>query len=216
MISDLQATIIKEGEVVQKEYAEFSEWCEDRAKNLGFEIKTGQAEVESLKATIAEEAATASSLTTKVEELVAAIASNDADLKAATTIRAKERADFNATEKELMETIDMLGRASGTLEREMHGGASMMQLKHAGNLVQTFKVMVQASLIGTGDAARLTAFVQDSQKTQDGDDDQALFVPAGTVYESQSGGILDTLQDLTEKAESQLSETRSKETTASR
>ena len=36
-----QATIIQEGEVAQKDYAEFAEWCEDRASNLGFEVKTG-------------------------------------------------------------------------------------------------------------------------------------------------------------------------------
>jgi len=214
MVSDLQANIISEGEVVQKEYAEFAEWCEDRSRNIGFEIKTGKSEVESLSAAIAEETATIGSLTTKVEELAAALASNDDDLKAATTIRTKESADFGAEEKELVETVDMLTRATNILEREMKGGASMMQLKNAGNLVQTFSAMVQASLIGTGDAAKLTAFVQDSQKVQDADDDQAPGAPAAAVYESQSGGVVDTLQDLTEKAESQLTETRKKETEA--
>jgi hypothetical protein len=212
MISDLQATIIKEGEVVQKEYAEFAEWCEDRSRNIGFEIKTGQAEVESLKASIAEETATIGSLTTKVEELAGAIASNDDDLKAATGIRTKEESDFAAADKELMETVDTIKRAVGIIEREMKGGASMMQLKNAGNMVQTLKVMVQASIIGTGDAAKLTALVQ--EKAQDADEDEAPGAPAAAVYESQGGGIVDTLQDLLDKAESQLSEARSQETAA--
>jgi hypothetical protein len=214
MVSDLQSKIISEGEVVQKEYAEFAEWCEDRSRNLGFEIKTGKSEVESLNAAIAEEKATTGSLTTKVEELAGALATNDADLKAATEIRNKEGTDFAAEEKELVETISMLSRATSILEREMKGGASMMQLKNVGNLAQTFNVMVQASLIGTGDAAKLTAFVQDTQKGQESDDDEAPGAPAATVYASQSGGIVDTLQDLTEKAESQLAETRKKETAA--
>jgi chromosome segregation ATPase len=212
MISDLQATIIKEGEVVQKEYAEFAEWCEDRSRNIGFEIKTGQAEVESLTATIAEETATVGSLTTKVEELAASIASNDADLKSATGIRNKEVSDFTAAEKELMETVDTIKRAIGIIERQMKGGASMMQLKNAGNLVQTLKVMVQASMIGTGDAAKLTAFVQ--EQAQDADDAEAPGAPAAAVYESQGGGIVDTLQDLLDKAESQLADARSQETAA--
>jgi chromosome segregation ATPase len=210
MISDLEATIIKEGEVVQKEYAEFAEWCEDRSRNLGFEIKTGQSESESLKASIAEETATIGALTTKVEELAASVASNDADLKAATAIRTTEASDFATSEKELMETIDTIKRAVGIIERQMKGGASMMQLKNAGNIVQTLKVMVQASLIGTGDAAKLTAFVQ--EKARDSDEDEAPGAPAGAVYESQGGGIVDTLQDLLDKAESQLADERSKET----
>jgi len=210
MVSDLQAKIIKEGEVVQKEYAEFAEWCEDRSRNVGFEIKTGQADIESLKASVAEEASTIGSLTTKVEELAASLATGDQDLNAATKIRNKEAADFATEEKELMQTIDMLKRATGILEREMQkGGASMMQLQNAGNLAQAFNSMVQASLIGTDDAAKLTAFAQESSK----DDDEAPGAPAGAVYENQGGGIVDTLQELTDKAETQLADLRKKEVT---
>jgi len=42
MISDLQAKVIGEGLVAQKQYAEFAEWCEDRSSTLGFDIKTGK------------------------------------------------------------------------------------------------------------------------------------------------------------------------------
>ena len=62
MLSGLQAKIIKEGEEAQKTYDEFSEWCEDRSKNVGFEIKTGKAEIEELKATIEKETSTISAL----------------------------------------------------------------------------------------------------------------------------------------------------------
>merc|ERR1719159_1070096 len=79
MISELEAKIIAEGEVVQKEYAEFSEFCEDRSRNIGFEIKTGKSEVEELTAAIAEETSTIGSLETKVEELAAGIATDVAD-----------------------------------------------------------------------------------------------------------------------------------------
>merc|ERR1719464_1395559 len=57
-------------------------------------------------------------------------------------------------------------------------------------------------MISTGDAARLTALVQESGKN----DDEALGAPAAAMYTSQSGGIIDVLQDLTEKAESQLAD----------
>lgn len=214
MLSDLEAKIVKEGEVAQKEFAAYAEWCEDRSRNLDFEIKTGKSESEELKAAIAEESALTSSLTTKVEELVAGISTDSADLKAATEIRNKESADFAAEQKELTETIDAINRAIRILEREMKGGASMLQLKNAKGLVQAFSVMVQASMIDTSDAAKLTAFVQDQQKSQDADGDDEMGAPAASVYENKSGGIVDALEDLLEKAEGQLDEARKKETAA--
>merc|ERR1719426_765310 len=73
MLSDLQAKIIAEGQDAQKIYEEFSEWCEDRSKDLGFEIKTGKAQVADLTATIDEATATIAALDSKVEELTAGI-----------------------------------------------------------------------------------------------------------------------------------------------
>merc|ERR1719389_1135531 len=144
MLSDLQAKILKEGEEAQKVYEEFAEWCEDRSKNLGFDIKTGKAEVADLEATIEKETATAGSLSAKIEELVSSIATDEADLKAATEIRAKEAASFAGEEKELTEIVDTLGRAIAILEREMQkGGASMLQLRNADSLAKALNIMVQ-------------------------------------------------------------------------
>ena len=90
MLGDLQAKIIGEGNDAQKVYDEFSEFCEERSRNLGFEIKTGKAETNDLNAAIANEKATAESLTAKIEELASAISVDEADLKAATGIRAED------------------------------------------------------------------------------------------------------------------------------
>merc|ERR1719362_461313 len=131
LMSDMQAKIIGEGEEAHALYSEFAEMCEERSKSLGFEIKTQKAEVAELKATIDEETALGGSLDTKVGELSESIATDEADLKAATEIRSKENADFLAEEKELAEVIDALQRAIAILEREMaKHGASMMQLKN--------------------------------------------------------------------------------------
>merc|ERR1719428_2020010 len=134
MISDLQSKIIAEGEEAQKSYDEYSEWCEDRSTNLGFEIKTGKSNVAELKATIEEQTSTAAALETKIEELSNDIKTDTADLDAATKIREKEAADFAAEEKELTEVISMLERATSILEKEMAksgASASMLQLKSA-------------------------------------------------------------------------------------
>merc|ERR1719401_2511387 len=86
----------------------------------------------------------------------------------------------------------------------------MLQLKNAGSLAQALSIMVQASMLSTADASRLTALVQSSAQGADAED--APGAPAGAVYESHSGGILETLTDLMEKAEEQLDASRKKET----
>merc|ERR1719498_826593 len=85
------------------------------------------------------------------------------------------------------------------------GGASMLQLQNAGSLVQALSTLVHASALSSADAAKLTAMLQSSQEDSD------VGAPAGEVYASQSGGILNTLGDLLEKAEAQLDGARKKE-----
>merc|ERR1719355_178142 len=137
MISDLQSKVIGEGKDAQKTYDDYAEWCEDRSTELGFEIKTGKANVAELKATIEEETATSAALETKIEELSNDIKTDEADLDAATKIREKENADFSAEEKELTEVISMLERATGILSKEMaKSGASMLQLNSAKSVTE--------------------------------------------------------------------------------
>merc|ERR1719291_801674 len=89
------------------------------------------------------------------------------------------------------------------------GSASLMQLKNADNMAQVLDTLVKGASISSEDASRLTALVQSSQ--QDGDED--VGAPAATVYQGQSGGIIQTLTDLLEKAQGQLADARNKETT---
>merc|ERR1719362_1028912 len=88
------------------------------------------------------------------------------------------------------------------------GGASMLQMQGVTNLVQAFQAMVQASMLSSADATRLTALVQTD------DSDLQPGAPAAAVYEGHSGGIIDTLKDLLEKAENQLADAQHKETNA--
>jgi len=209
LISDLQTKVIKEGEDAQKVYAEFSEWCEDRSRSLTFEIKTGKGQVEELKAAIAQDVSTIGALGAKVEKLAGDLSVDDADLKAATGIRAKESTDFAAEEKELVEVVGTLQRAIGILERELRkGGASMAQLKNAGTLTQALAVLVQGSMLSTADSSRLASLVQSSSD----DEDAPPGAPAAAAYKGQSGGIVEVLSDLLEKAEDQLEGARKKET----
>merc|ERR1719178_336942 len=211
MISDLETKIIGEGKDAQKAYDEYAEWCEDRSKNLGFEIKTGKAEVAELKATIEEETASIGALGTKIEELSNDIKTDEADLDAATKIREKEAADFAAEEKELTEVIGMLEKATSILSKEMaKSGASMLQVQSAKSVTDALSAMVSASMLSSADGQKLTALVQTSQE----DGDSEMGAPAASVYEGHSDGIIGVLEGLTEKAEGQLDKARKAETSS--
>jgi len=127
MISGLQAKIQGEGTAAQKTYDEFAEWCEDRSRNVNFEIKEGNKDVASESATIESSTAKIASLNTKIGELADSLSTNEADLKSATIIRNAETAEFAATEKEMTSVIGTLERAIMILEKEMKkGGAGLL------------------------------------------------------------------------------------------
>jgi len=212
MIDDLAAKVIKEGEASHKTYAEFAEFCEDRHQEIGFEIKTGTSDVEGLQATIVEATSEIDALTSQIDELVSSIAQDEAELKEATDIRNKENADFVAVEKDLVETIDMLERAIAVIEREMAGGASFAQVKGAAGLVQAMQAMVSAEQMSVADGKKLTALFQTQNDAKDSE--AAFGAPAAAVYESSSGGIVDTLQGLLDTATEQLESARKTEVTS--
>jgi len=205
MVSDLETNIIGEGEESQKTYEEFAEWCEETSKNVKFEIKTGKNEVAGLKATIEKDSANIQTQDSTIEELAGSIATDEADLKAATEIRDKEQADFSAQETDLVETVDIVERAVGIIEKEMSGGAAMVQLKKATNVVDALRAMVDAQSLSSADSKKLTALVQSSS------DDDSEGAPDPAAYENQSGGVVGVLNDLLEKAQGELDAARTKE-----
>ena len=135
LLAQLQQKVLKDGEAEQKQYEAFSEWCEDSAVAKQYEIKDGKSAKERLEATITKEGATIMSLEDQIGELAGTVATNEADLKAATEIRTKEEADFAKADAELMETISMLARAAGIISKNMNGsflqGNGPSQLKAA-------------------------------------------------------------------------------------
>jgi hypothetical protein len=208
MISELEQKVIAEGEDAHKVYAEKAEWCEDTSKDVMYEIKTGKSNVASLKATIAKESSNIDAQTASIEELAGAISMDEADLKAATVIRQKEEGIFKAKETDLAETVDILERAIGIIEKEMKGGSFAQVAKNAHNMAEVFSAMVSAESISNMEGEKLTALIQSNQQ----DSDESTGAPAAAVYENQSGGILDVMNDLLEKSQAELDKARNTET----
>merc|ERR1719243_527279 len=181
MIGDLQAKVIKEGEAAQKTYNELAEWCEEQSKDMGFDIKTAKSEVEELTATIQKASSDMEEEEEKIGSLTSQISTDEADLKAATAIREKEQGIFAAEEKDLMETVDILSRAVGILERELGAGASLAQMQHTmPGVLDSLKGIINAAKINNVDTSKLSALLQtqhqekNAEVEDDSDDDMML------------------------------------------
>jgi len=212
LLDELAAKITKDGEAEATAYQEYVEWCDDTAKNTDFAIETAQKEKARLVAQIAELSSDIAMAGSKIDGLAGSIAVGEAELKDATTIREKEAADFAASESELVDAIDTLGRAIGILSKEMAknpAAFAQMNTGSAANLVKALGAVLDAAAFPSQDQAKLTALVQ-SQQTEDADD-LAFGAPSAAAYKTHSSGILDVLEDLREKAEGQLSDLRTAE-----
>merc|ERR1719387_2418755 len=146
--------------------------------------------------------------------LGAEIAQNEADLKDATLVRDKERADFEVAEKELVDSIDMLDRAIGILEREMKGSALLQKpLDHSSfdALIQSVSVVIDAASFSNSDRQKIMSLIQSKGGDEDDDSLSELGAPDPAVYKSKSGGIVETLTDMKDKAEEQLADLRKAE-----
>merc|ERR1711920_873619 len=147
-----------------------------------------------------------------IDGLASDIATAGSELKDATAVRGKESADFVASEGELVESIDALGRAISILDKEMaKNPAAFAQIdpKNMNGALQAFRTILDAAALSGSDQQKLTALIQ-SQQGDDADDDE-LSSPAAAAYKTHSGNILDVLEDLKEKAEGQLSDIRKAE-----
>merc|ERR1719261_1429616 len=214
LMDSLAAKITKEGEEEAKAFHDYVEWCDDAAANLRNEIKTGEAKKEELDATIAKCEADIAACDAKIEELSKSIAEDEEELKKATKVRAEERATFEAAEHELMDAIDTLDRATAILQREMaKNPAALVQVdtKSLDSVLKGLEAVINAAGFSANDHQKLTALVQ--QNAED-EDDQEPGAPAAAVYKTHSTSIFDVLEDLKEKAESQLGDLRKAESTA--
>lgn len=213
LMDELTAKITKDGEAEAKAYNEYVEWCDDTSKNTGFAIQTAEKGVETLTAKIQELSGNIAASGSTIDGLAASIAQGESELKDGTDIRNKEAAEFSASESELVDSIDTLGRAIGILSKEMaKNPASFAQLdtKNIAGALKALSVVLDAASFPSKDQQKLSAFVQAQQN--DESDDLELGAPAAATYQTHSNGILDVLEDLKEKAEGQLSDLRRAET----
>merc|ERR1719335_1179754 len=150
------------------------------------------------------------------------VASKSKQLYETTALRKKEKADFDAAEGELMTSIDQLDRAVTIIKREMSTitsfaqgatGAKTKKQKEVEIAVKVLGKIIDSGHIRVGTRRQIEGLLQT------GTMDDLSFKhgqPQATqvAYESKSGGIVEKIEEMKEKAEETLTEARSGETKA--
>jgi len=214
LLDRLELKVIEDGKTEQIAYTEYVQWCQGGAKDKNYEIVTAKSSIEDLTATIGQADSDIETSSSKVEDLAAAINTNNVDLKAAANIRKKENDEFTATQKELVDAVDTLERAINILQRKMAGSAMLQQKvnkKDVRSMIHALNVIVDAAALSLHDKNKLLGLVQNSEDADDEEDDEMLGAPDPEAYKSHGSSIVDVLEDLKQKAVSELDEARKEE-----
>ena len=125
------------------------------------------------------------------------------DLTQVDEARAKEKADFATAEAELTDGIDILGRATGFLKREVAKNPfvfAQIDTANMQSLTQVVGTVIVAAASTGSERRQLLAMVQQSSKDEDSDTGAS----AASSHKNKSGGIVDLLENMKEKAEGEL------------
>jgi hypothetical protein len=117
MLEEMKATAEKEAKEDEDIYETMECWCTTNDKEKTEAIKIAEARIEELTATIETGIAKAGELTTQIAGLKEDIAADQDALAEATSIRDKEKADFDAEDADLSETAKLLKEAIAILSK---------------------------------------------------------------------------------------------------
>jgi len=217
LLDECKAKVQKDLDAEAKAMEEYTTFCDDELKDKGYAIETAGRAIGDLTATIDSSTANIGELSDEIATLGTTNAAKSKELADATKVRAADNADFQAAEKELVKDIDMLGRAAAVLKRELSFAQTpqtMKQQKKIGAIVDGLKQIIDAEWVDVGSKRKLKSFLQAAaQAKEDEDDDLSLTQPQAKMvaYESSSGGIVKTIEEMQGKAEDTLSALRKKE-----
>jgi len=117
LLNDMQKQLTKEAEEDEEAYEQMVCWCETNDKEKTKAITLAEQRITQLGSDIESYGAKAQQLTTDIEALKEQVTELDQSLDKATEVRDKELAEFNAEEKDMIQSITSLKGAVVTLSK---------------------------------------------------------------------------------------------------
>jgi hypothetical protein len=122
LLKDMQDQMEKEQREDEEVYEKVACWCEMNDKEKSLTIEEAEARITDLTSTIEEKTASSARLNTEIKNLEAEIAKNQGALDKATAIREKQLEEFNAEEKDLLQSVGALKSAITVLSKHHSPG----------------------------------------------------------------------------------------------
>merc|ERR1711904_672777 len=209
LLKDMLKQLEKEAEEDEEIYDKMACWCETNDKEKTKSIADAEARISDLTTKIEELPASSARLNTEIKNLEKEVAENQAALDKATAIRQKQLAEFNAEEKDLLESISALKSAVTVLSK--HNSMLQMPRSHIVGVAASVQNEMQkhASLL-TGvlthkERKAVSSFIQ---APEDYFDAEPTFKQS---YAPQSGEIFGILKQMKETFETNLSSSQKDE-----
>jgi len=211
LLKDMLKQLEKEAEEDEEIYDKVACWCETNDREKTKSIADAEAKIADLTVKIEELTAASARLNTEIKNLEKEVAANQEALDQATAIREKQLAEFNAEEKDLLESISALKAAITVLSK--HHGGSLLQMprSHVLGVATTLQHELQkhASLLQGvlthSERKAANAFIQ---APEDYFDASPTFKQS---YAPQSGEIFGILRQMKETFEANLSDAQKEE-----
>lgn len=207
LLKDMQAQLEKEAEADEEVYSKLACWCETNDKGKTKAIADAESRLATLGGTIEQMSAMSTTLHQEIDGLKKEIAKNEKSLEVATALREKQKAEFVAEEKEMVQSISALKSAIVVLSKH-HGGSAAAFLNNkmllkAFNTVRAQMEKHSVLLQGTitpSQRRTISSFVQTGAKQ-----------PTFKAYTPQSGQIFGILDQMRATFEADLSNSQKEE-----
>jgi len=185
----------KEKHQEQVLFAASRQFCDDNKVKKKSDIKDEEQTIQGLSALIAKDRADIAHLLKLIKVLDEDQDVWSGDIKAATKVRAIEKADYDKTHQDYSESVDAMQRAIVVLKKQTH---DRKQKKGKGAFAQIASLN-EMSLIPASAKETINAFLQHGEEGSMEQLGMDMGAPEANGYEFQSHGVIDMLDKLVDK-----------------
>merc|ERR550537_162072 len=135
LLKDMQAELEAEAKADQEVYDTFACWCETNDKEKSKAIADAEAKINDLNTMIEELTAASARLNSEIKMLETEVGKNQDGLSKATGMRFKDQGEFNGEEADLLQSIKALKSAIIVLSKHHPGAAALLQFGSSGTQI---------------------------------------------------------------------------------
>jgi hypothetical protein len=218
MLNDMKQQLEEETKNDAELYDKLVCWCETNDKEKTKAIAEEKQQISDLSALIEELTAKDSQLTEEIATLKANIEAMKRALAEAAEVRAKELAEFNQNEKDMIQSIGSLKSAVTSLEKHNKGASALLQREAAVQVAKIIKrtMKTQPSLIQEAVKPHQRRRLMELLDRPSGIVTLLQQPTGATSYNSQSGEIFGMLKQMKETFENNLEGSKNEEAKAAK